>query len=171
MGNGAAAIAALLAIVVVVMIGKLRAAQRELAIRDTQLTAAKRDAETAQQRMTANAAAAKKLVDEQNARASAASAEAKRLIDEQRELMAQEIARAEAHFQTQARQRQTEASEALGDALRRLEALQHLQGVADAEGQAVAMLKQATEEATTIRSEATNLLQLASAAALERRSV
>ena len=52
----------------------------------------------------------------------------------------------------------------------RLEALQHLQGVADAEGQAVAMLKQATEEATSLRSEANTLLQLASAAALEERT-
>jgi hypothetical protein len=120
--------------------------------------------------VTKSSAAAKKLVDEQRELAAAAAAEAKRLIAEQRELMAQEVARVEAHFQGEALQRQTEASEAVADALRRLEALQHLQGVADAEGQAVAMLKQATEEATSLRSEANTLLQLASAAALEERT-
>ncbi len=163
MENLALVLAALLALVVIVLLIKIRAVQRELAISET-------NTENAREQLTASSAAAKKLVDEQRQRAAAASAEAARLIDEQRQLMAQEVARAEAHFQAQTLQRHTEASEALADALRRLEALQHLQGVADAEGQAVAMLQQATEEATAIRSEANALLQLASAAALEERT-
>jgi hypothetical protein len=163
MENLALVLAVLLALVVIILITKIRAIQRELAISQT-------DAESAREQLTASSAAAKKLVDEQRDRAAAASAEAARLIDEQRQLMAQEVARAEAHFQAQALQRHTEASESLADALRRLEALQHLQGVADAEGQAVAMLQQATEEATAIRAEANALMQLASAAALEERT-
>ncbi len=170
MENFAPALAMLLAMVVIILMIKVRAVQRELAMRDKQLSISERDAENAREQLTASSAAAKKLVAEQRERAAAASAEAKRLIDEQRELMAQEVARAEAHFQAQALQRQSEASETLSDALRRLETLQHFQGVADAEGQAVAMLKQATEEATVIRSEANALLQLASAAALEERT-
>jgi hypothetical protein len=159
----ALAIAALLALAVVVLISKVRTVQRQLAI-------SQEDAESARKQLASSSAAAAKLVDEQRERAAAASAEARRLIDEQRALMAQEVARAEAHFQAEALQRQAEASEALAEALRRLEQLQHLQGVADAEGQAVEMLKQATEEASIIRSEANALLQLASAAALEERT-
>lgn len=170
MENLALVLAALLALVVILLVTKLRAVQRELAMRDNQLSISERDAANAREQVTKSSAAAKRLVDEQRELSAAAAAEAKRLIDEQRELMAHEVARAEAHFQAQALQRQTEASEELADALRRLEALQHLQGVADAEGQAVAMLRQATEEATSLRSEANTLLQLASAAALEERT-
>lgn len=156
-------LAALLALVVIVLIVRIRAVQRELVISQDNV-------QNAREQLTASSAAAKKLVDEQRERATAASAEAARLIEEQRQLMAQEVAKAEAHFREQALQRHTEASEELADALRRLEALQHLQGVADAEGQAVAMLQQATEEAMATRSEANALLQLASAAALEDRT-
>jgi hypothetical protein len=163
MENLALVLAMLLALVVIVLIIKIRAVQRELAIAET-------NAENAREQLTASTVAVKKLVDEQRERAAAASADAARLIDEQRQLMAQEVARAEAHFQAQALQRHTEASETLADALHRLQALQHLQGVADAEGQAVAMMQQAIEEATAIRSEASALLQLASAAALEERT-
>ena len=170
MENYSLALVALLAVVVILLFTKVLATQRQLAIRENQLTISEKDAENAREQLTASSAAAKALVDEQRERAAAASAEAKRLIDEQRELMTQEIARAEAHFQAQALQRQAEASEALAEALRRLEALQHLQGVVDAEGHAVAMLKQATDEAATIRTEANALLQLASAAALEERT-
>jgi hypothetical protein len=159
MENVALVLATLLAVVVVVLVTKLRSAHRALAMRDNQLSISERDAENAREQAS-----------KQRELAAAAAAEAKRLIDEQRELMAQEVTRAEAHFQAQALQRQTEASESLAEALRRLEALQHLHGVADAEGQAVAMLKQATEEAAGLRSEANTLLQLASAAALEERT-
>jgi DNA repair exonuclease SbcCD ATPase subunit len=167
MENVTLALAALLALVVLVLLNKVRKLRDQLATRGNELTTAKTDAET---QIAAAAATAKKRVDEQTERAAAASAEAKRLIDEQRQLMAQEVAKAEAHFQAQALQRQAEAAEALADALRRLETLQHLQGVADAEGQAVAMLTQATEEAAALRSEAATLLQLASAAALQDRT-
>jgi hypothetical protein len=170
MDSSSFALVAILVVVIIVMFTKLRAVQRQLAVRESQLTMSERDAENAREQMTAASEAAKRRVEEQLERSAAAAAEAKRLIDEQRELMAQEVARAETHFQAQALQRQTEAAEALTEALGRLEALQHLQGVADAEGQAVAMLRQATEEATGIRSEASTLLQLASAAALEERT-
>lgn len=156
-------VSVILVLVVIILIVKVRAVQRDLAT-------SQRDVQSAREQLASSSAASKKLVDEQRERAAAASAEAARLIDEQRELMSQEVARAEAHFQAQALQRHAEASEELAEALRRLEALQHLQGVADAEGQAVAMLQQATEEATAIRSEASALLQLASAAALEERT-
>ena len=167
MENISFALAALLMLVVLVLLNRVRVLQGQLATRDNDLTNAKNEAET---QIAAAAATARKLVEEQTARAGAAATEAKRLIDEQRQLMAQEVAKAEAHFQAQALQRQAEAAEALADALRRLEAVQHLQGVADAEGQAVAMLKQATEEASALRTEAATLLQLASAAALEERT-
>jgi hypothetical protein len=167
MENVSLAIAALLALVAIVLFFRVRGLQAKLALRDNELTIVKKEAEA---QIAAAAATAKKLVDEQTERAAAASAEAKRLIDEQRQLMAQEVAKAEAHFQAQALQRQAEAAEALADALRRLDALRHLQGVADAEGEAVTMLKQATEEAAALRSEVATLLQLASAAALEERS-
>jgi hypothetical protein len=113
MENLALVLTALLALVVIVLIIKIRAVQRELAISET-------NTENAREQLTASSAAAKKLVDEQRQRAAAASAEAARLIDEQRQLMAQEVARAEAHFQAQTLQRHTEASEALAEALRRL---------------------------------------------------
>jgi hypothetical protein len=170
MENLGLVLAALLAVVVILLVIKVREVRRELAMRDNQLSLSERDAEKAREQVAQSAAASKRLADEQRELAAAAASEAKRLIDEQRELMGQEIARAEAHFQAQALQRQVEASEELAEALRRLDALQHLQGVADAEGQAIAMLKQATEEATSLRSEANTLLQLASAAALEERN-
>lgn len=164
MDNPAVLLGALFAlIVIVVLISKIRALQRDLA-------SAVKTTEGVREELANSAEAAKKLIADQRQRAAAASAEATRLIDEQRQLMAQEVARAEAHFQAQALQRQSEASEELAGALRRLEALQHLQGVADAEGQAVAMLRQATEEALAIRSEAAALLQLASVEALHERT-
>ena len=167
MENVLLALAALLALVVMVLLTKVRGLQAQLVTRENELTNAKKEAET---QIAVAAATAKKLVDEQSERAGAAAAEAKRLIEEQRQSVAQEVAKAEAHFQAQALQRQAEASAALADALRRFETVQHLQGVADAEGQAVAMLTQATEEASALRSEAATLLQLASAAALEERT-
>ncbi len=164
MDNPAILFGALFALIaIIVLISKIRALQRDLA-------SAVKSTEDVREQLTNSAEAAKKLIAEQRERAATASAEATRLIDEQRQLMAQEVSRAEAHFQAQALQRQSEASEQLASALRRLEALQHLQGVADAEGQAVAMLRQATEEALAIRSEAAALLQLASAEALEERT-
>lgn len=121
MDSSALALVAILAVVIVVMFTKLRGVQRQLAVRENQLTISERDAENAREQMTAASEAAKRRVDEQLERSAAAAAEAKRLIDEQRELMAQEVARAEAHFQAQALQRQTEAAEALAEALGRLE--------------------------------------------------
>lgn len=100
MDNPAILLGALFAlIVVVVLLRKIRALQRDLA-------SAVKSTEDAREQLTTSAAAAKKLMAEQRERAAAASAEATRLIDEQRQLMVQEVARAEAHFQAQALQRQ-----------------------------------------------------------------
>ena len=99
-----------------------------------------------------------------------AVAEIQKVVDQQLSDVSNESERTRQHYEAEALKLKIESDHALAKALKQLESLQRYQGLLNAEGEAHRLLTEALLEATSLRAEATTLMDLAREAAVDVNS-
>jgi hypothetical protein len=96
--------------------------------------------------------------------------EVQKLVDQQRAALDLEAERVRQHFDGEARKAKAESDEALKTATKQIEALSRYQRLIDEEGDATRALAEALTVATSLKSQASGLLEAARDAAIQERS-